>query len=306
MRELARGDPSAGECNLAHLAVELTSVSLFSQCRVSLSSQARVRGHVTRLGCLRGFRSALLVFRWCCVCRAAFRRPRSRRRCPPRFLGFACRLFFATSLRLYLVVVSFGGGRCSDRCILASISGFRFVICFFLPFAFSVFSSSSLPLSSVALASYFLFLSVSVGRILFLLVRCCSTRLRSSSACLGICALSLSLPPSSFPLFLCTLSLSLSVSVSVSAPFSLTPHCLCLRPRTMALSLATTTLSHHPAIPPLHLIQPTNRLACPATTSPTSTHHHTPPPPTRTPTLPPQARPGLRLPTVSALLLASP
>ena len=68
-----------------------------------------------------------------------------------------------TFIRLYLVVVSLGGGCWTDRCTLAVISCVRFVICLFLPFDFSVLSSSSLPLSSIALASYFPFLRI--GRI---------------------------------------------------------------------------------------------------------------------------------------------
>ena len=203
---------------------------------------------------------------------------------PRRFLGFAYRLFFATSLRLYLVVVSFGGGRCSDRCILASISGFRFVICFFLPFAFSVFSSSSLPLSSVALASYFLFLSVSVGRTFFLLVWCCSIRLRSSSACPGICALSLSLSffVSALSLHSLPVSLSFSLSLSLSLRLSLLLLIVCVSGRGLWLfpsQRPPSPSTHFP--PPRHPpspSHPTNGLACPATTSPTSTHHHTPPP----------------------------
>ena len=65
------------------------SLLYFLQCRMSLLSEARVRGEVTRLGCSSG----LLVLRFVSVVlqqsRAAFRRRRSLLRSLPCF-GFVC------------------------------------------------------------------------------------------------------------------------------------------------------------------------------------------------------------------------
>ena len=79
-----------------------------------------------------------------------------------------------------------------------------------------------------------------------------------------------------FPCLSLSLCLFLSVSVSVSAPFSLTPQCLCLRPRTMALSPT-------PRHPPLHLTQPAGWRAQQPPPQPPPTNIHRPPQPEHPP-----------------------